>query len=55
MYSELALAVTAAPIFVPAVEFSAMERVTPSPSVILLIESDQGPLPSSFWARTCTS
>ena len=54
MYSELAFAVTAAPMFVPAGEFSAMERVTLSPSV--MIEPVDQPLsPSSFLARTRAS
>ena len=51
----MALAVTAAPTFVPAAEFSATLRVTALASVMAVPLSDHAPLPSAFTARTCTS
>ena len=48
-------AVTAAPTFAPAAEFSSMERVTSPAFVMALPESDQGPSPSSLPALTWTS
>ena len=49
------VAVTAAPTFVPAAEFSATLRLTASAEVMALPMADQAPSPSSLTARTCTS
>ena len=64
MWFSVSLAVTAAPTFVPAAEFSAMLRVavvsgksacTFLSCVLVVPLSDHAPSPSSLTARTCTS